>query len=852
MLVLVTDDARAETLQVMPKTRRWLADGGVAFTQGFATTPSCCPSRASIMSGRYVHNHGCSASSSATGSTRDTLARYLSAGGYRTAMAGKFLNRWSLRRPPPHFDRYAQANGGYYDQLWQVDGAMRRVPTYSTTFIGDQALDYLEEFEGDDARPWFLYLAPFAPHDPRVPEPRYAAASFPELERVGGGGEAEVAGAPAYLRQRPPADPGEVAALRTGQARTLLSVDDLVDRVMGRLQATGELDDTLVFYLSDNGYSWGEHRHVGKFVPYTESIKVPFLVRWPGRLPAGTVDDRLVATVDIKPTVLAAAGIRPDPGDTVDGRSLLDGGRRERLLAEYWRDQANAPGVRDWAALRAPGWQYVENYDQPGGGTFREFYDLAATRGWSGTCSPTTTPATTRRPPWPPSWPRPAPARGRAAHEPVAATELRRPELAWLAEVLWGPTPEVEWWWAAGPRRGAGVPAVGGASRPAPPAGAGAAGLGAGRRRGGPPVQRRHDPAGPAGQGGGRPRPGQRRPPLVAAPPRPGRGRRRAGRRDPARRPRPGGPRPVRPGGRDRPRPGPAQPQAGGAAHRPRRPAGRLHEGRLERPHPAPGPGRGRHAPAARPAPTRAASPPPTCSTRANGRAWTSPSARPCRTGCGAAAAATPCPRWPSPARSPPSAGSRRRRWGRAAGGPGCGPAWPRSARPCPTGPPTRRRARRGCGRPGAAAALDGTLERLEGLAGTRLVFGTWHGDWGPWNLRATPGRLLVWDWERSADRVPLGFDLLHFGYQTALQGLGQPPATAAATGRDRAAPHLAELGQRPGVAELLCDLYLLERLCRAAEAEVSAVTGRPDTVGAALLGVLGRRLVPERSGGNG
>ena len=377
VLVVVTDDARAETLQVMPRTRPWLADGGVTFTQGFATTPSCCPSRASILSGRYAHNHGVLRQQLGDRLDQETtLARYLSGGGYRTAMAGKFLNRWPLRRPPPHFDRYAQANGGYYDQLWQVDGAVRRVPTYSTTFVGDQALAYLAEFERDDARPWFLYLAPFAPHDPRVPEPRYAAASFPDLEQVGGGGAAEVAGAPAYLRQRAPADPGEVAALRTGQARTLLSVDDLVERVMGRLQATGELDDTLVFYLSDNGYSWGEHRHVGKFVPYTESIKVPFLVRWPGRLPAGTVDDRLVATIDIKPTVLAAAGIRPDPGDTVDGRSLLDGRRRQRLLAEYWRDQANAPGVRDWAALRAPEWQYVENYDQPGGGTFREFYDL--------------------------------------------------------------------------------------------------------------------------------------------------------------------------------------------------------------------------------------------------------------------------------------------------------------------------------------------------------------------------------------------------------------------------------------------------------------------------------------------
>ncbi|HYN16824.1 MAG TPA: hypothetical protein VEY96_01905, partial [Actinomycetes bacterium] len=152
-------------------------------------------------------------------------------------------------------------------------------------------------------------------------------------------------------------------------------------------------------------------------------------------------------------------------------------------------------------------------------------------------------------------------------------------------------------------------------------------------------------------------------------------------------------------------------------------------------------------------------------------------------------------------------------------------------------------------GEAGGAAVLDPTLERLEGQAPTRLAFGTWHGDWGPWNLRSTPDRLLVWDWERSGDGVPLGFDLLHFGYQTALQGLGQPPATAAATARDRAAPHLGELGQQPGVEELLCDLYLLERLCRAAEAEVSAVTGRPDTVGAALLGVLARRLTPEGSG---
>jgi hypothetical protein len=149
----------------------------------------------------------------------------------------------------------------------------------------------------------------------------------------------------------------------------------------------------------------------------------------------------------------------------------------------------------------------------------------------------------------------------------------------------------------------------------------------------------------------------------------------------------------------------------------------------------------------------------------------------------------------------------------------------------------------------GSEATLDAVLERLEARAATRLAFGAWHGDWGPWNLRSTPGRLLVWDWERSADGVPLGFDLLHFGYQTAFQGLGRPPAAAAASARDRAAPHLAELGQRPQAVELLCDLYLLERLCRAAEAEGSAVTGRPQEVTAALLGLLAQRLAGGRAG---
>jgi arylsulfatase A-like enzyme len=262
-----------------------------------------------------------------------------------------------------------------------VDGVVRKVPTYSTTFIGDKALEFLAAFEAaGDARPWFAYLAPFAPHAPRVPETRYAGSSFGRWAGNPAVNE-NVADKPQYLRWRSTVGDAAIQRLRTEQLRTLQSVDDLVDRVLRELQARGELDGTLVLYTSDNGYAWGEHRLFDfKFVPYTESIRVPLFARWPGRLPPGAADDRLVTNLDLKPTILAAAGVAADPAFPLDGRSLLSPGGRQRLLAEYYFDDVNAPNLRSWATTRTATYQYVENYDQPelGGGTFREYYDLVA------------------------------------------------------------------------------------------------------------------------------------------------------------------------------------------------------------------------------------------------------------------------------------------------------------------------------------------------------------------------------------------------------------------------------------------------------------------------------------------
>jgi arylsulfatase A-like enzyme len=380
VLIIVTDDQRNGTMVAMPKTLQWLGSGGVTFDQAYVTTPSCCPSRASIFSGRYVHNHG--VLQQGLGSKLDhgsTMQRQLKADGYFTGMAGKFLNKWNLGTRPPYFDRYAVAGGGYFNATWGIDGVVKKVSTYTTTFIGNKAVEYLTAFnQSNDAKPWFLYLATFAPHLPRVAEAKYADATFAPWAKTPAVNE-NVSDKPGYVRWRPLVADSTIQKMRTEQLRTLLSVDDMVDRVMRTLQTQGELDNTLVIFLSDNGYMWGEHRISDlKFVPYTESVQVPFLARWPGHLAAGTHDSRLVANIDIKPTVLAAAGITPDPAYPVDGRSFLSAGGRSRALTEYFYDDANAPGIKTWASIRTATYQYIENYNQSSlnGGTFREYYDL--------------------------------------------------------------------------------------------------------------------------------------------------------------------------------------------------------------------------------------------------------------------------------------------------------------------------------------------------------------------------------------------------------------------------------------------------------------------------------------------
>jgi arylsulfatase A-like enzyme len=153
-----------------------------------------------------------------------------------------------------------------------------------------------------------------------------------------------------------------------------MSVDDLVEDLFSALEALGE-QETIAIFTSDNGYLWGEHG-IGrdKRFPYSGSVRVPLLLRWPGHVEPGGSDARLAASVDIAPTILTAAGIVVDPAD-IDGTSLLDPGVRTRVLQEYWRSP-DAPYLPGWAALRRAGSLFVEWRDDDGTLLFREYYDL--------------------------------------------------------------------------------------------------------------------------------------------------------------------------------------------------------------------------------------------------------------------------------------------------------------------------------------------------------------------------------------------------------------------------------------------------------------------------------------------
>jgi arylsulfatase A-like enzyme len=378
ILIFMTDDQRADMMGVMKKTQRWFVRQGTSYPFAYATTPLCCPSRASIFSGRYAHNTGVETNAEATRlDQRSTMQRYLQDAGYRTAIVGKYLNDW--QGAPPFFHDWAiflAQDAGYTGAGFNVNGASTRVKRYSTNFVGTRAVQLLRSYEQNDQDPWFLTVSPLAPHAPYQPEKRYRKTRVFKFRKNPAVGEDDRTDKPAWVQGK---NNGlnKNRKIWTLQQRMLLSADNMIDRVMRELNALGEGQSTLAFFLSDNGFTLGEHGLRQKHSPYTASVQLPFMARWPGHLAGGAIDPRVVGNIDIAPTVYDAAGITPDPEFPVDGRSILAPDVRDHMLLEYEHRQDRA--VPTWASLRTPTYQYVEYYDETlQAVTFREYYDLVA------------------------------------------------------------------------------------------------------------------------------------------------------------------------------------------------------------------------------------------------------------------------------------------------------------------------------------------------------------------------------------------------------------------------------------------------------------------------------------------
>ena len=376
VLIFLTDDQRFGTTRAMKATRRLIGRKGLTFTNAHATTPLCCPSRASVMTGRYAHNHRVRRNFSGGNLKMSTTLQHdLSNAGYLTAIIGKFLNGWNPKRIPPDFDRsvlltpvnspFAYGTNAYTDSFFSIDGRVRRVKRYATDFIRSRTVKFLRRFNRRDRRPWMMYVQPFAPHSPALPARRHAGT------RVGGvrsnpaiRDRNRYGKAPDVRRWR--VDQEWVKDFAPDQNRTMLAVDEMIARIFRWLSKLEEARRTLVIFTSDNGVMWGEHGLAGKKYPYTYSTKVPMLMRWPGHVRPRSSTARLVANVDIAPTVYHATGV--EPSHVLDGRSLLSRSRRKVLLLEHWENT-------EWRALRSRRHLYIEYTNGPRI-RFRELYNL--------------------------------------------------------------------------------------------------------------------------------------------------------------------------------------------------------------------------------------------------------------------------------------------------------------------------------------------------------------------------------------------------------------------------------------------------------------------------------------------
>ncbi len=399
VVFILADDHRYDAMSFMghplaktPNMDR-LAAEGAHLRNALVTTSLCSPSRASILTGLYTFRHRVIDNNRPIPKGTLYFPQYLQKAGYATAFIGKWHMGSEGDQPQPGFDHWVSFRGqGEYlppspEYTLNVDG--RRVPQkgYITDELTDYAIDWLEQQKPAE-KPFFLYLSHKAVHANFTPAPRHAGsladrkweppasqALTAETERT----------QPRWLRDQrnswhgvdfPYHSEMDIEKYHRDYGETLCGVDDSIGRILAQLETMGIADDTLVIYMGDNGFMFGEHGLIDKRVAYETSIRVPMLMRCPKLFPGGTVVDQVVANIDIAPTVMEIMGLTPPPH--FDGRSVVPLLRGETvpwrdvfLYVYYW--EKNFPQSPTVFSLRGDRYKYITYY---GLWDADELYDL--------------------------------------------------------------------------------------------------------------------------------------------------------------------------------------------------------------------------------------------------------------------------------------------------------------------------------------------------------------------------------------------------------------------------------------------------------------------------------------------
>lgn len=367
VVFILTDDQDLVlgSLDFMPRTRDLIARQGLTFSHHFVPLSLCCPSRSTILTGVYPHNHkvytnfppdGGFERFDELGLEETTIATALHAAGYRTALFGKYLNGYpGVEAPahvPPGWDEWASPVSGSpyaaYRYTLNENGRLVKYASgagdYMTDVLAGKATDFVRRAAAG-GQPFFLYLGTYAPHRPSTPARRHAGL-FPGLQapRTPSFNEPDVRDKPARIHGLRRLKAGQIAViddLYRKQMQSLQAVDEAIASLVAALQETGQLANTYVVFTSDNGFHMGQHRlEPGKYTPYETDVHVPLLVRGPG-VPAGAIVSALTSSVDLAPTFAELAGATLRLAS--DGRSLAPflrgqtpAGWRQAILLEQF------------------------------------------------------------------------------------------------------------------------------------------------------------------------------------------------------------------------------------------------------------------------------------------------------------------------------------------------------------------------------------------------------------------------------------------------------------------------------------------------------------------------------------